>query len=71
MSIRALARDLYAAQQQVDDLEKQLESASPPEVETLHGELRQARQELATIRRMLEGHKESGQHRRKFQSFGK
>jgi hypothetical protein len=71
MSIKGLARDLYKAQQQVHALEKKLESASLLETERLNSELRQARQELAMIRRMLDGQKESAQFMKKFQKFGK
>lgn len=71
MSIRAIARDLYRVQQQVGRLEKEMESASLIEQDRLRGELNQARKEMAMIKRILDGEKESGQYRKKFQGFGK
>lgn len=69
MSIKALARDLYKAQQNVDRLEKALENAKPPELAALEVELRQAKAELQMIRRMMEGEKESSSFRKKFDGF--
>lgn len=71
MSIRAIARDLYRVQQQVGRLEKEMESASLIEQDRIRGELNQARKEMAMIKRILDGEKESGQYRKKFQGFGK
>lgn len=71
MSIKAIARDLYRAQQKVNKLEKALETASLAEQDVLRGELRQARKEHETLKRILEGEKESASFRKKFQGFGK
>lgn len=70
MSIRAIARDLYRAQQLVNTLEKKLETVSPTEQDRLRGELSRAKKEMEMLRRMLDGEKESGQFRKKFQGFG-
>ena len=71
MSIRAIARDLYRVQQQVSKLEKEMETASLSDQDRLRGELHQAKKEMAMIKRMLDGEKESGKFKRKFQGFGK
>jgi hypothetical protein len=65
MSIRALALELYRAQQAVDTLQKALEKAPPAERDGLTQELRVARKELEMLRKMLEGRKESGLSRKK------
>jgi len=71
MSIKAIARDLYRAQQKVNRLEQELEGASAVRQEALRTELQQARNELAMLRRILDGEKESGQFRKKFKGFGR
>lgn len=71
MSIRALALDLYKAQQAVDKLQKALSGASPAEKEGVARELRDAQKELEMLRKMLEGRKESGSFRQKFSGFGR
>lgn len=71
MSIKGLARDLYRAQKLVHALEGKLVSAPLAEAEELNRQLRQARQELKMIRRMLDGEKESALFRKKFDGFGK
>ena len=72
MSIRALALDLYKAQQAVDKLQKALKNAASAEKDGIAGELRLAQKELDMLRKMLEGRKESGSFRKKFSgsSFG-
>jgi predicted nucleic acid-binding Zn-ribbon protein len=70
MSIRALARDLYRAQQEVSKLEKELEEASHDKRDVVQDELRQVRAELNTLKKMLDGEKESSSFRKKFQGFG-
>ena len=70
MSIRALALDLYKAQQDVDKLQKALSAAAPGEKDSIVQELRAAQNELQTLRRMLEGKKESGSFRKRFSGFG-
>ena len=70
MSIRLMAKDLYKAQQNVDQLEKKMVEASAAELLSLAGELKFALRERDMLRRMLDGEKESGQFRQKFQGFG-
>jgi len=69
MSIRALALDLYRAQQAVDKLQKALSAAAPAEKDGIAGELRAAQKELEMLRKMLEGRKESGSFRKKFSGW--
>jgi hypothetical protein len=57
MSIRALALELYKAQQRVDHLEKEREKAPPQEKERITGELEPALAELRQLRKMLDGAK--------------
>lgn len=70
MSIRAIAKDMYKAQQNVSRLEKTMETASFTEQKELEGELRAARAELKMLRRILDGEKESSSFKKKFQGFG-
>lgn len=70
MSIRLVAKDLYKAQQNVDKLQKQIEESSSVESEVLAGELIVATQERDMLRRMLDGEKESGGFRKRFDGFG-
>lgn len=70
MSIRLMAKDLYRAQQNVDQLQKQIEESSSVECELLLRELKAATQERDMLRRMLDGEKESGSFRKRFDGFG-
>lgn len=70
MSIRALALELYRAQQNVETLQKKHDNATLTEKEALTQELNFARKELQMLRRMLDGEKESGSFRRRFTGFG-
>lgn len=70
MSIRALAKDLYRAQQNFDRLEKAFTSAEPSNKQALSQKMKLAEQELKMLRKMLDGEKESGEFRRKFNGFG-
>ncbi len=70
MSIRALARELYRAQQQVDALQKKHDTATPAEKNAMVQQLNLARKELHMLRRMLDGEKESGSFRKRFSGFG-
>lgn len=70
MSIRSLARDLYKAQQKVTALQKKHDSGTFSEKQALSQELSFARQELQMLRRMLDGEKESGTFRQRFDGFG-
>ena len=57
MSIKAIALELYRAQQKVSGLEKELEQAAPPEKDRVKGELRAAVMEMKLMRSMLDGAK--------------
>jgi hypothetical protein len=57
MSIRAIALELYKAQQRVDRLEKERSKAPPQENERISGQLELARAELKQLRKMLDGAK--------------
>lgn len=70
MSIRAIAVDLYKAQQKRDAIKTKLEAACPADLASLEIELRGAEQEYKMIKRMLDGEKESGAFRTKFGQFG-
>lgn len=70
MSIRAIAVDLYKAQQKRDALKAKIEAAAPAELASLEIELKAAEQEYQMIKRMLDGEKESGAFRKKFGQFG-
>ncbi len=70
MSIRAVARELYNAQQKVSKLEKELEIVSAEGKDMVHAELRHARAETQMLRKMLDGEKESSSFRQKFKGFG-
>ncbi len=58
MSVKALAIDLYKAQQRVNGLESELENPAAPDKEKIREELRIARAEWKILRRMLDGEKE-------------
>lgn len=70
MSIRLIAKDLYRAQQSVDQLQKQIDSSSEAEKNDLAVELKVAIQERDMLRRMLDGEKDSGDFRKRFDGFG-
>jgi ribosomal protein L32E len=55
MSIRLLARDLYKAQQEVDRLKKDFESAPAEKKARLETALRKAITERNQLRRVLDG----------------
>ena len=59
MSIRLIAQDLYRLQQEVDKIEKQIESAAYEKQEALKDQLRKIKAERDRIRRMLDGSKDS------------
>ena len=58
MSIRALAIELYKAQQKVHKLQDQLETAGIYEKDHVHRELKQAETECNQLRRIIEAEKE-------------
>lgn len=70
MSIRLIAKDLYKAQQNVDQLQKKYDDSSVTEKNVLMVELNVAIQERDMLRRMLDGEKESGAFRKRFDGFG-
>ncbi len=70
MSIRLIAKDLYKAQQNVDQLQKKHDAGSVTEKTILGVELKVAVQERDMLRRMLDGEKESGEFRKRFDGFG-
>lgn len=71
MSIRALAKDVYRAQQNFDSLKKAYESAAHADKQALKRDMEMAEKELQMLRKMLEGEKASGAFRKKFNGFGK
>lgn len=70
MSIRAMALDLYRAQQEVEALQKKHDSATTEEKKDLDQELNLAVKEMKMLRKMLDGAKESGAFRQRFSGFG-
>ena len=70
MSIRLVAKDLYKAQQNVDQLQKKIDTAEPKEIASLEVELKILTQERNMLRKMLDGEKESGSFRKRFDGFG-
>jgi hypothetical protein len=70
VSIRALARDLYRAQNNLDLLQKIYDQADTADKIATGLELKAARAELDMLRRMLEGEKESADIRKRFSGFG-
>lgn len=58
MSIRMIAKELYALEQQVDRLEKQIESEPPGKREALRERLRKTKADRDRMRKILDGQKE-------------
>ena len=58
MSIKALAIELYKAQQKVHRLQDRLEKASLGKKEQLRSELKGAEADLNQLRRIMDGEKE-------------
>lgn len=65
-----MAKDLYKAQQNVDQLQKKHDDSAETEKIVLGAELRVAVQERDMLRRMLDGEKDSGEFRKRFDGFG-
>lgn len=69
MFLKALARDLYKCQKEVEALERELQNElSHAEQERVKERLRKARGELAQIKKVLDGRKEqsrASQHKPK------
>jgi 5-bromo-4-chloroindolyl phosphate hydrolysis protein len=60
MSLRDLARELYRAKQQVEQLEKLLLSGLPEEEEMkIRSELEEARAERRQLQKIIDGRKDS------------
>jgi hypothetical protein len=57
MSIRAIALELYRAQQKVNRLQNELGSAAPQEKDHINKKLQLALVELKQMRKMLDGAK--------------
>jgi len=70
MSIKALALELYRAQQKVDMIQKKIKESSGGDDKKLGNELRAAQEERQMLRKMLDGQKESGSFRKRFDHFG-
>lgn len=60
MSIKALALELYRAQQKVEMIKRKIETSPGGENKILENELRAAQKERQMLRKMLDGQKESG-----------
>jgi len=71
MSIRALALELYRAQQRVDQLQKRHDAAAPDEKADLGRELKFALKEQEMLRKMMEGKKDSSPARQRYSGFGR
>lgn len=63
MSIKALAVELYTAQQKVHQLQDKLEKAHLKEKEQLRDELKIAEAECNQLRRIVDGEKENAKSR--------
>jgi len=66
MSIKALALELYRAQQKVDMIQKKIEMHSGEEQKNLRNELETAKKEWQMLRKMLDGRMESGSFQKRF-----
>jgi hypothetical protein len=64
MSIQMIAKEFYVLQQEVESLERDLNSASQERKAGLEEHLRRAVSERDRMRRMLEGNKEPPPYRR-------
>lgn len=69
MSIKAIALELYRAQQKVSDFEARLEKAPLNEKEALRAELREAKAEWQILRNMLDGEKSPSPYRSQSSTF--
>ena len=70
MSIRALARDLYKAQQKVERIKKDLAVDPSLDQDLGRNDLRVAEKELEILCKMMEGEKSNAAFRQKFKGFG-
>ncbi len=69
MSIRAIALELYRAQQKVDRLEAALKTAPQEEKDALEADLRLARSELRQHRNILNGEKSPSPYKSRPSTF--
>ena len=58
MSIRLIAKELYAVQQELERLEDQVRSAPPEKQEAMKDRLRKLKAQRHRIRKVLDGAKE-------------
>ena len=61
MSIRILAQELYRTRKKVEELQRRLAEKRGVEGEALARELREAEREMATLQKMFDAKKSSGQ----------
>lgn len=66
-----IALDLYKAQQKVSKLEAELDKASSSEMEAINNKLRDARQEVKIMRKILDGEKIPSPYRTRPSTFNK
>jgi hypothetical protein len=64
MTIRLIAKELYALRREVEELEKRLESASSENKDRLEEQLRRVRAERDRMKRLIEGHKDPSPYRK-------
>ena len=64
MSLRIIAKDLYRLQQEVEQLEKRLETAPVEDREAVKDDLRKVKADRDRMRRILEGNKELPPYRK-------
>lgn len=57
MSIRLIAKELYDLQRKVEEMEAEIECASPQEREAIKERLRKAKAERDRMRKILDGEK--------------
>ena len=69
MSIKAIALELYRAQQKVSKLEARLEEASINEKDALREDLREAKAEWQVLRNILNGEKSTSSVRSRLSTF--
>jgi 5-bromo-4-chloroindolyl phosphate hydrolysis protein len=69
MSIRAIALELYRAQQKLSELETKLEQAPLGEKEAIRQELREAQAEWQMLRKILDGEKSPSPFKSKPSTF--
>ena len=71
MSIKALALELYRAQQKVSAREKELEDAALGERDAVRRTLDEARREYSMLRKMMDGEKETSSRQKPYSLPGR